>query len=200
MLETLLSNKETAAANDTSSHKDLITDASGSKLPSTTTAPAAQVWCEAPSPSSTKQQRLREGGIKRLYMIEDLTEGRRLKTSNLVAGILQPPPPLGEIRVKTYVPANMTIKQSWKHRHELEAADIDARVDEKLARFKKELKTEIMLEFRDMLDTLLSKIETAAANETSSAKDKKAFADILRRISKMQKTNGPSNYVVLRDK
>lgn len=29
--------------------------------------------------------------------------------------------------------------------------------------------------------------------------DKKAFADILRRISKIQKTNGP-NYVVLRDK
>ncbi|OMO64773.1 Photosystem I PsaA/PsaB [Corchorus olitorius] len=33
-----------------------------------------------------------------------------------------------------------------------------------------------------------------------SQEDKKAFADILRRISKIQKTNGPSNYVVLRDK
>ncbi|RVW58243.1 Transcription initiation factor IIF subunit alpha [Vitis vinifera] len=32
-----------------------------------------------------------------------------------------------------------------------------------------------------------------------SQEDKKAFADILRRISKIQKTNGP-NYVVLRDK
>ncbi|KAK6269115.1 hypothetical protein QUC31_013275 [Theobroma cacao] len=33
-----------------------------------------------------------------------------------------------------------------------------------------------------------------------SPEDKKAFADILRRISKIQKTNGPNNYVVLRDK
>ncbi|XP_038995195.1 transcription initiation factor IIF subunit alpha-like isoform X1 [Hibiscus syriacus] len=30
--------------------------------------------------------------------------------------------------------------------------------------------------------------------------DKKVFADILRRISKIQKTNGPNNYVVLREK
>ncbi|PPD98922.1 hypothetical protein GOBAR_DD04046 [Gossypium barbadense] len=33
-----------------------------------------------------------------------------------------------------------------------------------------------------------------------SPEDKKAFADILRRISKIQKTNGPNNYVVLREK
>ncbi|KAJ0018468.1 hypothetical protein Pint_09701 [Pistacia integerrima] len=33
-----------------------------------------------------------------------------------------------------------------------------------------------------------------------SSEDKRAFADILRRISKIQKTNGPNNYVVLRDK
>ncbi|XWS19331.1 hypothetical protein CRYUN_Cryun31cG0006000 [Craigia yunnanensis] len=33
-----------------------------------------------------------------------------------------------------------------------------------------------------------------------SSEDKKAFADILRRISKIQKTNGPNNYVVLREK
>ncbi|XP_022716188.1 transcription initiation factor IIF subunit alpha-like isoform X2 [Durio zibethinus] len=32
-----------------------------------------------------------------------------------------------------------------------------------------------------------------------SPEDKKAFADILRRISKIQKTNGPNNYVVLRE-
>lgn len=30
--------------------------------------------------------------------------------------------------------------------------------------------------------------------------DRTAFADILKRISKIQKTNGPSNYVVLREK
>jgi hypothetical protein len=34
---------------------------------------------------------------------------------------------------------------------------------------------------------------------SSTVQDKKAFADILRRISKIQKTSG-SNYVVLRDK
>ncbi|XP_022720691.1 transcription initiation factor IIF subunit alpha isoform X2 [Durio zibethinus] len=33
-----------------------------------------------------------------------------------------------------------------------------------------------------------------------SPEDKKGFADILRRISKIQKTNGPNNYVVLREK
>lgn len=33
-----------------------------------------------------------------------------------------------------------------------------------------------------------------------STEDRTAFADILKRISKIQKTNGPSNYVVLREK
>ncbi|OMO65297.1 Kelch repeat type 1 [Corchorus olitorius] len=50
------------AGNDTSSHKDF-------KLPSTTKSLAAEVGCEA-SHSSTKQQQLREAGIKRIYTIE----------------------------------------------------------------------------------------------------------------------------------
>ncbi|OMO76941.1 Transcription initiation factor IIF, alpha subunit [Corchorus capsularis] len=33
----------------------------------------------------------------------------------------------------------------------------------------------------------------------ATPEEKKAFAYILRRIAKIQKTNGPSNYVVLRD-
>ncbi|OMO65379.1 Galactose oxidase, beta-propeller [Corchorus olitorius] len=77
MLESLVSNKETAAANDTSSHKDFISDASG-RLPSTTTAVPAQVGCEAShsSSSTTQQQRVREEGIKRIYTIEGCSYSR----------------------------------------------------------------------------------------------------------------------------
>ncbi|OMP04093.1 Kelch repeat type 1 [Corchorus olitorius] len=70
----------------------------------------------------------------------------------------------------------MTSKQSSKHSGPDLEGDIDARFDEKLARFKEELKAEIMLEFRDMLESLQSKKETAAANDASSTTTAAALA------------------------